>query len=172
MRIPIRGLLTVAVCCAALFTTNSVPAQTSCAPVPAGLVGWWAGRSGALDSTGLNNGLTQGGLAYAPGEVGQAFSFNGTDADVDIPASASLNVGAGGGMSVEAWIDPADVTAQHPLVEWNGGYFGAQLWLAVVPPLGPEQEPWSAIWSTSITRNTQFRAPAGWWSRISGSMSP
>ncbi len=137
MRIPIRGLLTVAVCCAALFTTNSVPAQTSCAPVPAGLVGWWAGRSGALDSTGLNNGLTQGGLAYAPGEVGQAFSFNGTDADVDIPASASLNVGAGGGMSVEAWIDPADVTAQHPLVEWNGGYFGAQLWLAVVPPLGP-----------------------------------
>jgi len=117
-------------------TTNPIPAQTGCAPVPSGLVGWWAGQSSALDSTGLNNGLTQGGLAYAPGEVGQAFSFNGTDADVDIPASASLNVGAGGGMSVEAWIDPADVTAQHPLVEWNGGYFGAQLWLAVAPPLG------------------------------------
>ena len=116
--------------------TPSALAQTACAPVPSGLVGWWRAEGNANDSAGTDEGIPEGGLAYAPGEVGQAFVFNGTDADVHIPASATLNVGAGGGMSVEAWIKPAEVTAQHPLVEWNGGSFGAELWLGVIPPLG------------------------------------
>jgi len=121
---------------AALSIINSLPAQTGCAPVPAGLVGWWAGEGNASDSTGAHDGVIEGRVTFAPGEVGQAFVFNGTDADVHIPASATLNVGAGSGMSVEAWIKPAEVTAQHPLVEWNDGSFGAELWLGVIPPLG------------------------------------
>jgi hypothetical protein len=118
----------------AVLTLNLTP---GCVAPPAGLVGWWRAEDNANDSAGANQSIPQGGLAYVPGEVGQAFSFNGTDADVHIPASATLDVGAGSGLSVEAWINPADVIAQHPLVEWNGGSFGAQLWLAVIPPLGP-----------------------------------
>ena len=116
--------------------TPSGLAQTACVPSPPGLVGWWRAEGNANDSAGTDEGISEGGLAYAPGEVGQAFVFNGTDADVHIPASATLNVGAGSGMSVEAWIKPAEVNAQHPLVEWNGGSFGAELWLGVIPPLG------------------------------------
>ncbi len=117
--------------------TPSGLAQTACVPSPPGLVGWWRAEGNANDSAGTDEGISEGGLAYAPGEVGQAFVFNGTDADVSIPASATLNVGAGSGMSVEAWIKPAEVNARHsPLVEWNGGSFGAELWLGVIPPLG------------------------------------
>ena len=116
--------------------TPSGLALTACAPVPSGLVGWWRAEGNANDSAGTDEGIPEGGLAYAPGEVGQAFVFNGLNADVHIPASATLNVGAGSGMTVEAWIKPAEVTAQHPLVEWNGGSFGAELWLGVIPPLG------------------------------------
>jgi len=101
-----------------------------------GLVGWWAGEGNANDSTGANNGVLEGGVTFVPGAVGQAFSFDGTTADVKVPASASLDVGAGDGFTIEAWIKPADVTAQHPLVEWNGGVYGAHFWLAVIPPGG------------------------------------
>jgi hypothetical protein len=121
---------------AAFFINGSISAQTSCAPVPAGLVGWWAGEGNANDNAGTNNGVLQGAVTFVPGEVGLAFSLDGTTADVHIPGSAALNVGAGSGMTVEAWINPADVTAQHPLVEWNSGSFGAYLWLATMPPFG------------------------------------
>jgi hypothetical protein len=50
--------------------------------VPSGLVSWWRGEGNAVDETGAHPGTPQGGLAYAPGQVGQAFSLNGQDAAV------------------------------------------------------------------------------------------
>lgn len=35
------------------------------------------------------------------------------------------------GFTVEAWINPADVANQHPVVEWNDGRIGAHLWISV-----------------------------------------
>ena len=106
-----------------------VPAVSSCVPPPAGLVGWWAGQGNANDNTTTNNGVLEGGMSFVPGEVGRAFSFNGTDADVHIPASPSLNVGIGHGLTIEAWIRPGDLDAMRPLVEWNDGSFGVHLWV-------------------------------------------
>ena len=103
---------------------------TNCAPVPPGLVSWWAGEGSAADSYGTNNGTLQGGMGFVPGKVGQAFSFNGTNADVVVAASSSLNVGAGSGLTIEAWIKPADVSVAQPLVEWNGGFFDAHFWIS------------------------------------------
>ncbi len=101
-----------------------------------GLVGWWAGEGNALDSTGTNNGEAEGGLAFASGEVGRALVFNGVDADVRVPPSDSLDVGAGDGFTVAAWINPADVAAEQPLVEWNNGSFGVNFWLSGPLPAG------------------------------------
>ena len=112
----------------AVLTVNQAP---GCAAPPAGLVGWWRGEGAASDSAGTNNGVLEGGVAFAAGEVGQAFSFNGTNADVRVPASASLNVGLADGFTIETWINPADITHGHPLVEWNNGSFGVHFWLAV-----------------------------------------
>src|SRR5262249_48172926 len=40
-----------------------------------GLVSWWRGEGNANDAQGGNNGALVGGVSYAPGKVGQAFSF-------------------------------------------------------------------------------------------------
>jgi hypothetical protein len=113
---------------------NLVP---PCATPPAGLVGWWRGEGAASDSAGTNNGVLEGGVAFAAGEVGQAFKFNGTNADVRVPASASLNVGLADGFTIETWINPADITQEHPVVEWNDGSFGVHLWVAAAVGAGP-----------------------------------
>jgi len=100
---------------------------------PSGLVSWWRAEGNANDSVGSNHGTLQGGVTFAPGEVGQAFNLNGTTAYVSVPASASLNVGAtGSGLTIDAWINPADVSVQHPIAEWNNGSaIGAHLWMSV-----------------------------------------
>jgi hypothetical protein len=51
-----------------------------CDPPPSGLVSWWKGEGNATDSVGTNNGaLSPSGASYAPGLVGQAFRFDGTN---------------------------------------------------------------------------------------------
>ncbi len=118
----------------AVLTVNPVP---SCDPAPSGLVSWWPGEGNADDLVGTNNGILQGGMSFGPGEVGQGFVFNGTNAYVRIPASGSLNVGAGDGFTIEGWINPGDVSVQRPIAEWNNGVgYGAQLWVATPVPYG------------------------------------
>ncbi len=58
--------------------------MTNCTPVPTGILGWWRGESNATDSVGNHNGIMIGGTAFAAGEVGQAFSFNGLTAAVNL----------------------------------------------------------------------------------------
>ena len=101
----------------AILTVN--PAPTNCDPAPGGLVSWWPGEGNANDVIGTNNGTPVGGLSYTNGEVGQAFQLDGTSGYVDVPASGSLNVGTNNGFTVEGWINPSDVSAQHPMVEWK-----------------------------------------------------
>ena len=53
-------------------------------------VSWWKADGNALDSVSGNNGTLQGGVSYAPGVTGQAFSFDGTNGVVHIPDSDNL----------------------------------------------------------------------------------
>jgi subtilisin-like proprotein convertase family protein len=101
------------------------PALTS------GLVSWWRAEGNALDSYGVNNGLLQGGMTFAFGEVGKAFNYNSTNVYVVIPASSSLNVGAGSGFTLEAWIKPSDISTLHTIFEWNSGStFGVHFYIS------------------------------------------
>ena len=127
---------TVATTTMGMGTTVNLHAQ-NCDPPPSGLVSWWPGETNAVDIVGTNNGVLQGGMTFVAGEVGQAFSFNGTDADVMIPASTNLNVGAGGGFTVEAWIKPSDISVNHPIVEWDtASDFRAHFWFSTPPSSG------------------------------------
>jgi hypothetical protein len=108
----------------------------------AGLVSWWAGEGNASDRTGVNNGLLEGAATFVPGEVGLAFSFDGTTADVKVPASPSLDVGPGAGLTIEAWIMPSDLLQMRPIVEWNSGDTtlpypdGVHFWTSVLTAVG------------------------------------
>ena len=103
----------------------------TCTPPPAGMVGWWRGEGNALDVGGVNNGVLEGTIGFAVGEVGQGFVFNTTNADVRFPASASLNVGVTSGFTLEAWIYPSNTAARGPLFEWNNQVngWGAHFWI-------------------------------------------
>ena len=56
-----------------------------------GLVGWWRGEGNGGDSAGSDTAALQGGVSFAPGETGQAFVLNGSNADVVAPSTAALN---------------------------------------------------------------------------------
>ncbi|HEX3557712.1 MAG TPA: FG-GAP-like repeat-containing protein, partial [Pyrinomonadaceae bacterium] len=109
-----------------------VAATTSCVAPPSNLIAWYPGDGSASDIQGGDNGTPEGGLTFIAGKVAQAFNLNGTDADVKVPASSALNVGAANGMTVDAWINPADTSTERPIVEWNDGTtFGPHLWVSV-----------------------------------------
>ena len=54
-----------------------------------GIVSRWPGEGNAQDIVDGNNGTLEGGTTFAPGEVGQAFSFDGTDDFVEIHIDVS-----------------------------------------------------------------------------------
>jgi hypothetical protein len=102
---------------AAPFTNPPV-----CTPAPAGIVAWWPGDGNASDAADHNNGTLLDGITFAGGITGQAFASSSTNGPgVFVPASASLNVGAGNGFTLEAWINPTDVSKRFPIFEWNVG---------------------------------------------------
>lgn len=104
----------------AVLTVNQPP---PCATPPAGLVSWWTGNGDASDMISGNTG-TFVGASFGAGKVGQAFNFDGSGNHVRIPAASSLNVGVGSGLTIEAWLNPADLATSGPIVEWalNGAY--------------------------------------------------
>jgi hypothetical protein len=72
----------------AVLTVNPPP---PCTLAPSGLISWWPAGGNADDVAGPNNGSLINGASFGPGEVGQAFSFNGNDQYVQIADSPSLH---------------------------------------------------------------------------------
>ncbi|MHA2163655.1 MAG: hypothetical protein ACXABF_14650, partial [Candidatus Thorarchaeota archaeon] len=64
-----------------LKTPYMLSSQDSVRP-PEGIVGWWPGDNNAKDIIGGNDGVLHYDTNYAPGLVGNAFSFDGADDDV------------------------------------------------------------------------------------------
>jgi hypothetical protein len=94
----------------AVLTANSPP---PCVPAPSGLVGWWPGEGNANDVTGNNNGTLVNDVGFAPGEVGQAFSFDG-NGYVSIPDSPLLD-SLTNSITIELWLKTDQMTS-----DWTG----------------------------------------------------
>src|SRR5262249_40420283 len=77
---------------------------------------WWPGDGNANDIKDGNNG-TQNGATFAPGVVGQAFSFDGVNAFVSVPDSPSLSFGASSSITVDLW---AFRTGAYPVMHLMG----------------------------------------------------
>jgi hypothetical protein len=110
-----RGLITLLSCLA--LTMGVAQAQT-------GLVSHWQGEGNPNDSAGSNGGSLQGGVSYAPGQEGQAFSLAGSGY-VQVPHSASLN--PSGSFTISAWIYPTVDQPQIVVSKWGDrGAWGNQ----------------------------------------------
>ena len=86
-----RAGTTVALLFAILGLVCANPA-TCVAMDTIGLVAWWTAEGNALDAAGSHSGTLSGGVAFAPGVQGQAFSFNGTDSYVQVPDAPDLHL--------------------------------------------------------------------------------
>ncbi|HQU83251.1 MAG TPA: CHRD domain-containing protein [Pyrinomonadaceae bacterium] len=86
-----------------------------CTPVPSGLVAWYKGDGDALDASGNNNhGGLNGGVSFANGKVGRAFSFDGIDDRVVIPDSSSTR--PTNALTIDVWVKPAQISQQGQFV--------------------------------------------------------
>ena len=106
-------------------------------PAPVGIIGWWKAEGNALDSADSNNGTLQGGASYSVGEVGQAFSLDGSTGYVEIPDAPALQPAS---FSLEAWV----------LVDSTSG-----LQTVFAKPVGTGTYDSYTLWLTSGTLNGQ-----------------
>jgi len=109
------------------FSDTHIRLTPSCLAPPSGLVGWWPGDGDTRDLANANTGVSEGGLTFNPGRVGQAFHLNGTTADMVAPASAALNVSS---FTLDAWVFPLDSGTARPMLEYSTttGSFGVHFW--------------------------------------------
>jgi hypothetical protein len=84
-----------------LITILAIPGAAHA--TPSGLVSWWQGESNANDSADSNNGTMIGNVTFASGQVGQAFSLDGSSY-VDFGNAANLQVSSGDFTTV-AWVN-------------------------------------------------------------------
>ena len=91
-----------------------------CTPPPWNMVSWWPADNNANDVAGPNNG-TFAANTYAPGKVGQAFSFDGSTSVVSIPHAASLMPTV---FTADAWIYPTPAGPGITRILEKGGYNG------------------------------------------------
>ena len=68
------------------------------------MVSWWRAENDANDVFNLNHGSLQGGADFAAGEVGQAFSFDGTSSYVSVARAGGLNPGVND-FSYDGWVN-------------------------------------------------------------------
>jgi len=89
-----------------LKTAGSQTIAATGTALPAGVISWWPGEGNANDIAGANNGTLVGGVTFAPGLVGQAFSLNGVDASVNFGSAPAFAVQD---FTLDAWVsvDPA-----------------------------------------------------------------
>jgi hypothetical protein len=102
---------------ALLLATGTWAQSQSCVQPPPNLVSWWPGDGNANDIQDGNNGTLQNGATFAPGLVGQAFSFDGAGAFVDVPDSPNLSFGASSSITVDLW---AFRTGTNPVMHLMG----------------------------------------------------
>jgi len=111
-----------------------VSASRTAGTHPPGLVALWSGEGDGKDAIGnIDAGLTD--IGFAEGQLGQAFSLNGTSSSVRIPASPTLDVGMGDGFTIIAWIKPANLAQRNEIFEWNNG----ETWGVHLQILAPEE---------------------------------
>ena len=84
---------------------SQVASAQICTSAPPGLVGWFRGEGDATDGAGAGpNGTIAGTVAYAAGQAGQAFSFNGGFGNyVQIAGATNLDFNGTTPMTVELW---------------------------------------------------------------------
>jgi hypothetical protein len=119
-----------------------------CSGAPAGMVAWWRGNGDTSDYAGTNDAVWEGAAAaYATGEVGEAFSFDGFSAYLEVSANPLWNFGTND-FSFEFWANFAQTNSSFaagvgsvvflanseetsPRNQWAFGFGGSEIYFYV-----------------------------------------
>jgi len=99
-----------------IFNAKSA-GKCKCVKAPCGMVSWWPGDAHPNDTVDGNHGTLVGSAGYAPGMVGQAFSFTAVGDCVQVPTPVNLNFGPGDDLSIDAWIRTSSTNLVLPIVD-------------------------------------------------------
>ncbi len=86
-----------------------------CTPAPSGLLAWWPGENNPNDIVSSINGTLINGATFAPGKVGNAFSFDGVDAYILVPDSPGLAFPSA--FTIETWVKTSGTPDYSGVVE-------------------------------------------------------
>ncbi len=120
----------------ALALAGQVAAQTV---LPSGALGWWRGEGDARDAVGLGHGTMESGAGWAPGQIGQAFSFTGqaTAGGVNLGNVPAFDFTPTSSFTMEAWINSVGTTSPYHqviiMLNYNCGTPGTLQTLAINP---------------------------------------
>lgn len=108
---------------------------------PAGLVAWWRGEGDANDSAGSNDGSMKGGIGFAEGKVGQAFSLDSVNGYLEVPDVPGLRLTT---LTMETWAIFYATTGSRVIVAKPAGGGTADsyaLWLSSGTPMAVVGDP-------------------------------
>ena len=121
---------------------SDVSAQT-CTPPPSGMVAWWPGDGNTDDIVGARNGSLMGSAGFAPGIVGDAFSFNG-GGWVDVADDPIWTLGTED-FTIDLWVRFNSLRGRDPFIAHDNG--------------GGEQDKW-IFWFDASGHDKQRGVPA------------
>jgi cysteine-rich repeat protein len=152
--------------------------QAAC---PGGMVSYWQAENNANDKLGVNNGTAQGGLTYATGKLGQAFSFNGASSYMGIADAATTGISgndfvSSGGFTASFWIRPTSWSGDAMIITKGNDHVTSD-WSITVDWYGQ----YLSFFTSSSggqrdrfrdTLNINSRLPVGQWSYVTFTMVP
>ena len=116
---------------------GSVNVAAACTTPPPNMAAWYPGDNNSRDIAGGNNGSLQNGTTFAPGKVGQAFSFDGTDDQIVVPNNANQNGGTQ--ITIDAWINLSASLHGQPIAQKrSASNVGGYTFETTHSPFGPD----------------------------------
>ncbi|SJZ82091.1 Abnormal spindle-like microcephaly-assoc'd, ASPM-SPD-2-Hydin [Trichlorobacter thiogenes] len=106
-------------------SVNLYAKWTAAMIVPSGLVSWWRAENDVQDLVSQNNGVATG-VTYAAGEVGSAFSFNGTTDNITQGRTHKgiASSSASSSFTMEFWAKPTATITNLAASQTTSGYAG------------------------------------------------
>ncbi len=116
---------------------GTVNVAAACTAPPSDMAAWYPGDNNGRDIARGNNAVLQNGTTFAPGKVGQAFSFDGVDDQVVAPHNASQNGGTQ--ITIDAWINLSSSGHGRPIAQKrSAGNIGGYTFETTHSPFGPD----------------------------------
>ncbi len=112
----------------ASLTITGSPPPNCAVSAPSSLISWWTGDGTANDRVGTNNGTLQNGVSYVPGEVGQAFAFDGVDGYVSVPDNSAWDF-ATNSFTIELWANSAAAANNQAMLAYDAGGGTLNKWI-------------------------------------------